>query len=73
MKNDSWFFPFSMPGDKFFDSNNDGKLSDFETICRDAQHMKMERKFNENKKSKYNTPILRGYKLIKKSIHVPLT
>ncbi len=52
MKNDSWLFPFSMPGDKFFDSNNDGKLSDFETICRDAYHMKMERKFNENKKSK---------------------
>lgn len=52
MKNDSFLFPFSMPGDKFFDSNKDGKLSGFETICRDAYHMEVQKKFNENKKSK---------------------
>ncbi len=52
MKNDSFLFPFPMLGDKFFDSNKDGKLSGFETICRDAYHMEAQRKFNENKKSK---------------------
>lgn len=52
MKNDSFLFPFSMPGDKFFDSNNDGELSGFETVFRDAYHIEAQRKFNENKKSK---------------------
>lgn len=52
MKNDSFLFPFSMPGDKFFDSNKDGKLSGFETVCRDAYHMEMQKKFDKYKKSK---------------------
>ena len=41
-----------MTGDKFFDSNNDDRLSGFETVCRDAYHMEVQKKFNENKKSK---------------------
>ena len=52
MKNDSFLFQFSMPGDKFFDSNKDGKLSGFETVCRDAYHMEMAKKFEAKKKSK---------------------
>ena len=36
MKNDSLLFPFSMPGDSIFDYDFDGKLSGFETACRDA-------------------------------------
>lgn len=41
-----------MPGDSFFDGNNDGKLSGFETVCRDAYHMEMQKKFDERNKSK---------------------
>ena len=52
MKNDSFLFPFSMPEDKFFDSNKDGKLSGFETVFRDVYHKEAQRKFNENKKFK---------------------
>ena len=36
MKNDSFLFPFSLPGDSIFDSDNDGKLTGFETAFRDA-------------------------------------
>lgn len=39
MKNDSFLFPFGIPGDSLFDSNNDGKLTDFETAFRDAAIM----------------------------------
>lgn len=52
MKNDSFLFPFAMFGDKFFDSNKDGKLTGFETICRDAYHMEQVKKFEEIKKNK---------------------
>lgn len=52
MKNDSFLFPFAMFGDKFFDSNKDGKLTGFETICRDAYHMEQAKKFEEIKKNK---------------------
>lgn len=51
MKNDSFLFPFSMPGDKFFDSNNDDELSNFETVCREAYHMECAKLFEEYKKS----------------------
>ena len=36
MKNDSFFFPFDLPGDGLFDSDNDGQLTGFETAFRDA-------------------------------------
>ena len=36
MKNDSFLFPFGMPGDSLFDSDNDGKLTGLETAFRDA-------------------------------------
>lgn len=52
MKNDSFLFPFEMFGDKFFDSNKDGKLTGFETICRDAYHMEQAKKFEDSKKNK---------------------
>ena len=52
MKNDSFLFPFEMFGDKIFDSNKDGKLTDFETICRDAYHMEQAKKFEDSKKNK---------------------
>lgn len=50
MKNDSFLFPFAMFGDKFFDGNKDGKLTGFETICRDAYHMEMAEEFDEKQK-----------------------
>ena len=36
MKNDSFLFPFSLPGDGIFDSDNNGQLTGFETAFRDA-------------------------------------
>ena len=36
MNNDSLLFPFDMPGDELFDSNNDGELTGLETALRDA-------------------------------------
>ena len=39
MKNDSFLFPFGVPGDSLFDSNNDGKLTGFETAFRDVAIM----------------------------------
>lgn len=51
IKNDSLFIPFQMPGDSFFDSNHDGKLTGLETMQRDAYHMNMAQQFekaNEN-------------------------
>lgn len=41
MKNDSSFFPYSMPGDGWFDHNGDGRLSGLETMERDAYHLHM--------------------------------
>lgn len=52
MKNDSFLFPFSMPGDKFFDKNKDRKLSGMETVFRDAHHFEMAEKWDKNKKTK---------------------
>lgn len=57
MKNDSHLFPFNMPGDSFFDSNKDGKLTGFETVMRDAHHLEMMNKVNQEAKSKNNTPL----------------
>ena len=54
MKNDSHLFPFHMPGDSFFDSNKDGKLTGFETVMRDAHHLEMMNKANPEAKN--NTP-----------------
>ncbi len=47
-----------MPGDSFFDSNKDGKLTGFETAMRDAHHLEMMNKAGKeaNAKSKNNTP-----------------
>lgn len=39
MKNDSFLFPFGLPGDGIFDSNHDGKLTEMETAFRDATIM----------------------------------
>lgn len=39
MKNDSFLFPFGVPGDSLFDSNNDGKLTGLETAFRDVAIM----------------------------------
>lgn len=50
MKNDSPLFPFTMPGDKFFDKNKDGKLSGMETIFRDAHHMEIAKKWDKTNK-----------------------
>ncbi|MGN0521903.1 MAG: hypothetical protein ACI4IQ_04620 [Eubacterium sp.] len=50
MKNDSFLFPFEMFGDKMFDGNKDGKLTGFETICRDAYHLEQAEKFEKSKK-----------------------
>lgn len=55
MKNDSHLFPFEMLGDSFFDSNKDGKLTGFETIMRDAHHLEMMNKANQETKSKTST------------------
>ena len=52
MKNDSWFFPFSMPCDSFFDSNKDGKLTGFETMMRDSYWLEQQNKRNEEHNSK---------------------
>jgi len=59
MKNDSPLFPFHMPGDSFFDSNKDGKLTGFETVMRDAHHLEMMNKANQEAKAKSedNTPL----------------
>ena len=57
MKNDSHLFPFNMPGDSFFDGNKDGKLTGFETIMRDAHHLEMMNKANQEAKSKNNAPL----------------
>ncbi|MBR1532438.1 MAG: hypothetical protein IJ643_10320 [Eubacterium sp.] len=57
MKNDSHLFPFEMLGDSFFDSNKDGKLTGFETIMRDAHHLEMMNKANQETKSKTSTPL----------------
>ena len=59
MKNDSPLFPFNMPGDSFFDSNKDGKLTGFETVMRDAHHLEMMNKANQKAKAKSenNTPL----------------
>lgn len=54
MKNDSFLFPFAMFGDKFFDSNKDGKLTGFETICRDAYHMEQAKNLKKSKRIKSN-------------------
>lgn len=50
-------FPFEMLGDSFFDSNKDGKLTGFETIMRDAHHLEMMNKVNQEAKSKNNVPL----------------
>lgn len=52
MKNDSHLFPFNMPGDSFFDSNKDGRLTGFETVMRDAHHLEMMNKANQEAKLK---------------------
>lgn len=39
MKNNSFLFPFRLPGDSIFDSNHDGKLTGMETAFRDATIM----------------------------------
>lgn len=41
MKNDSSLFPYSMPGDGWFDHNGDGRLSGLETMERDMYHLHM--------------------------------
>lgn len=41
-----------MPGDSFFDSDNDGKLTGFETAMRDAYHLEMIDRVNQEPKSK---------------------
>jgi hypothetical protein len=48
-----------MPGDSFFDSNKDGKLTGFETVMRDAHHLEMMNKANQEAKAKSenNTPL----------------
>ena len=51
MKNNSFLFPFNMPGDKFFDRNKDGKLTGFETLMRDDHHLEMMDKVNRDKKN----------------------
>ena len=51
IENDSWFIPFEMPGDSFFDHNHDGKLTGWETLQRDAYHYEMSQKFEEAKKN----------------------
>ena len=51
MKNDSWLFPVSMPGDSFFDSNKDGKLTGFETLVRDSYWLEQQKKFEEKNKT----------------------
>ncbi len=40
-----------MPGDSFFDSNKDGKLTGFETVMRDAHHLEMMNKANQEAKN----------------------
>lgn len=59
MKNDSPLFPFHMPGDGFFDNNKDGKLTGFETVMRDAHHLEIMNKINQEAKAKSenNTPL----------------
>ncbi len=52
MKNYSPLFPFKMPGDSFFDSNKDGRLTGFETVMRDAHHLEMMNKANQEAKVK---------------------
>jgi len=56
MKNDSWLFPITMPGDSFFDSNKDGKLSGFETLMRDTFWLEQQRRWmNQSKNSSSRT------------------
>lgn len=52
MENDSWFFPFSMPCDSFFDSNKDGKLTGFETCMRDSFWLEQQRRVMDEKDDK---------------------
>ena len=52
MKNDSWLFPCSMPGDDFFDSNKDGKLTGFETFMRDSYWLEQQKRIDEKNKNK---------------------
>lgn len=50
MKNESWQHPFPTFIDKWFDSNNDGKLDTTETIFRDMYLNEINRKANEHPK-----------------------
>ena len=55
IENDSFFIPFEMPGDCFFDHDRDGKLTGWETFERDAYHYNMAQKFEEAKKNNENS------------------
>ena len=57
MKNNSWLFPFPMPGDKFFDHNKDNRLTGIETIFRDAFWLDQQRKWGDEFESKYRNNI----------------